>query len=150
MNWINIFNLVIVFLLILPSFLSTPIHNYLTQLSTSQHSLRLIFRILLPVSTFLCCFFMIFNIGLDEFGFFSLEAFGIWCWTVLITLPVYLCLLLCPRFSKKKFIRLTVAIPALIFFLTAILLHHYLLLVASILYIGIHLLFFCFQKGYIQ
>lgn len=129
-EWLSVFGLVLVILLLLPNIVYAIKVKDQKNLCTNRFM-----NILEQVGRYGCMFLMVFNIGIAEFGFGSVGAFLIYLFgNVILMLAYWLFWML--FFNKKsngKQIALAI-IPTCLFLLNGITMRHYLLVLFSIIF----------------
>lgn len=134
-GWINFFNLIIVALLLIPNIVYA-----LKNRNVKNKSQNRVLNIMEQIGRYGSIFFMIFNIGIEEFGFRSKAAFVIWipCNGVLILLYLIFWMF---YFKKQKLsYAVTLAvIPSLIFLLNGFLLNYWALIVCAVIFCIAHI-----------
>ncbi|MDF2486820.1 MAG: hypothetical protein K0R46_2988 [Herbinix sp.] len=125
MNWINIFGLIIVVLMLLPNIL----YAYLKKPAENQCKNKAM-NALEQIGRYGSMFLMVFNIGIFEFGFYSNKAFAVWliC-TVALLLFYWLYWFLYFSDPKITSAMLLAIIPSLIFVSSGFFLRHWLLVI---------------------
>ncbi len=129
-DWINLFGLFIILVIMVP--------NIIYAIKNKEGSIiynNKFIDCLEQIGRYGAMFFMVFNIGILEFGFYSLETFGVYVVGNIILLALYLILWI-PYFKRKTMWNglLLAIIPACIFLTSGITLRHYLLVVVSIIF----------------
>ncbi|MFA9464169.1 MAG: hypothetical protein ACERKN_07720 [Velocimicrobium sp.] len=141
-SWLNIFGLVIVILMLLPNIIyAVKMHGIENKCKNK------VMNIIEQIGRFSSMFFIIFNIGLAEFGFLSVEAFVIYFIGNTIFLIVYWIIWI--LYFKKKVLWKSMAlaiIPIAIFLLNGITLRHYLLVISAIIF-GIGHVYVTYQNA---
>ena len=123
-DWLNVFGLILVILLLIPNIVYAIKVKDQKNLCTNKFM-----NILEQIGRYACMFLMVFNIGIAEFGFGSMEAFLIYViGNVLLLLSYWVIWIL--YFHKQSFGRqITLAIlPTCLFLLSAITMQHCLLI----------------------
>ena len=123
-SWLNIFGLILVALLLLPTIIyAVKIKNQQNQCTNK------VMNILEQVGRFGCMFFMVFNIGIAEMGFSSVEVFLIYAFGNVVLIIAYwtIWMLYFNKQSYWKQIALAV-LPTCLFLLNGITMQHYLLI----------------------
>jgi hypothetical protein len=141
-NWINIFGLIIVILMLLPNIIYVAKFRGVENKCKSK-----VMNIIEQMGKYSSIFLVIFNIGLGEFGFSSAEAFVIYFIGNTILLFVYWMIWI--LYFKKMVLWKSMAlaiIPALIFLLSGITLRHYLLVISAIAF-GIGHIYVTYQNA---
>lgn len=129
-DWLNIFGLFLVILLIIPNIVYAVRVKDQKNLCTNKF-----LNLLEQIGRYACMFLMIFNIGIAEFGFGSVEAFLIYSiGNVLLMAAYWITWIL--YFHKQSFGRqITLAIlPTCLFLLSGITMRHYLLILFGIIF----------------
>lgn len=141
-SWINIFGLVIVILILLPNILYAVKFHGLENKCKNKTMI-----IIEQIGRYLSIFLSIFNIGLIEFGFSSVEAFIVYFVGNTILMISYW-IIWCQYFKNMvlwKSITLAI-IPTAIFLLSGITLRHYLLVTSAIVF-GIGHIYVTYQNA---
>ena len=130
MNWLNIFGLIFVVLLLVPNII------YAVKCRDQQNKCTNKFmNILEQIGRYGCMFLMVFNIGLLEFGFASKEAFLIYLVGNAVLMASYWIIWIFYFKGPRYWMQLTLAIiPTCLFFLCGITMQHYLLVVWSVIF----------------
>ena len=129
-DWLNVFGLILVILLLIPNIVYAIKVKDQKNLCTNKFM-----NILEQIGRYACMFLMVFNIGIAEFGFGSMEAFLIYViGNVLLLLSYWVIWIL--YFHKQSFGRqITLAIlPTCLFLLSAITMQHYLLILFGLVF----------------
>ncbi len=141
-SWLNIFGLVIVILMLLPNIIyAVKIHGIENKCKNK------VMNIIEQIGRFSSMFLIIFNIGLAESGFSSVEAFVIYFVGNTIFLIIYWIIWI--LYFKKMILwkSMTLAIiPTAIFLLSGITLRHYLLVISAIVF-GIGHVYVTYQNA---
>lgn len=130
MDWLNVFGLILVILLLIPNIAYAVKVKDQKNLCTNKFM-----NILEQIGRYACMFLMVFNIGIDEFGFGSVGAFLIYgIGNVLLMLTYWIIWML--YFRKQSFInQITLAIlPTCLFLLSGITMRHYLLILFGLVF----------------
>ena len=130
MDWLNVFGLILVILLLIPNIVYAIKFKDQKNLCTNKFM-----NILEQIGRYACMFLMVFNIGIDEFGFGSVGAFLIYgIGNVLLMLTYWIIWMLC--FRKQSFGKqITLAIlPTCLFLLSGITMRHYLLILFGLVF----------------
>lgn len=130
MNWLNVFGLVFVVLLLIPNII------YAIKDKNKQNKCTNKFmNIIEQIGRYGCMFLMIFNIGIAEFGFGSVYAFLIYLFgnTLLIILYWLIWILYFKKHTCLKQMSLAV-IPTCLFLLSGITMQHYLLILFGVIF----------------
>ncbi|QNU68829.1 hypothetical protein EHE19_009750 [Ruminiclostridium herbifermentans] len=142
LSWINIFGLIIVILILIPNIIyAVKFHGLPNKCKNKP------MNIIEQVGRYLTIFFSVFNIGLAEFGFSSVEAFIVYFIGNTILIIIYW-IFWCLYFKKMvlwKSIALAI-IPTAIFLLSGITLRHYLLVLSAIIF-GIGHIYVTYQNA---
>ncbi|MDF2905438.1 MAG: hypothetical protein K0R34_759 [Herbinix sp.] len=130
MNWINIFGLSVVILMLLPNLI------YAIKTKTFENKCKnKAMNLLEQIGRYGSMFFMVFNIGLYEFGFRSNAEFVIWLIvTILLLLLYWLFWFIFFRSPHNTLPMLLAILPSAIFIITGLFLQHWLLLISGILF----------------
>ena len=129
-DWLNVFGLILVILLLIPNIVYAIKVKDQKNLCTNKFM-----NILEQIGRYACMFLMVFNIGIAEFGFGSMEAFLIYViGNVLLLLSYWVIWIL--YFHKQSFGRqITLAIlPTCLFLLSGITMRHYLLILFGLVF----------------
>ncbi len=129
-SWFNIFGLIFVVLVLIPNII------YAFKIKGQQNRCQNRFmNILEQIGRYGCMFLMVFNIGIAEFGFRSIEMFLVYLLGNLILIASYWIIWAIyfknPSFWKQ--ISLAV-IPTIIFLLSGITMMHFLLIIFGIIF----------------
>ena len=130
MDWLNVFGLILVILLLIPNIVYAIKVKNQKNLCTNKFM-----NILEQIGRYACMFLMVFHIGIAEFGFGSVGAFLIYSvGNVFLILSYWINWML--YFHKQSFGRqMTLAIlPACLFLLSGITMQHYLLIFFGIVF----------------
>lgn len=130
MDWLNVFGLILVILLLIPNIVYAIKVKNQKNLCTNKFM-----NILEQIGRYSCMFLMVFNIGIDEFGFGSVGAFLIYIiGNVLLMLSYWIIWML--YFHKQSFGKqITLAIlPICLFLLSGITMRHYLLILFGLVF----------------
>ncbi len=130
MNHISIFRLCIVILMLLPNIM------YAVKIKSFQNKYsNKVMNTLEQVGRYGSMFFMVFNIGLYEFGFRSLKAFKIWVFlTALLLLMYWINWYRFFRSPRTALPILLAILPGAIFIISGLFLIHWLLILCGILF----------------
>lgn len=130
MNWINIFGLIIVVLMLLPNIL----YAYLMKPSENKCTNKTM-NVLEQLGRYGSMFLMVFNIGIFEFGFYSNETSAAWliC-TAALLLFYWLYWFLYFRSPKITSALMLAIIPSLIFVTSGLFLRHWLLVISGAIF----------------
>ena len=130
MDWLNVFGLIFVILLLIPNIIYAIKVKDKKNLCTNKFM-----NILEQIGRYACKFLMVFNIGIAEFGFGSVVAFLIYgIGNVLLLLSYWVIWIL--YFHKQSFGKqITLAIlPTCLFLLNGITMRHYLLILFGLVF----------------
>lgn len=123
MEWVNLFGLGIVVLMLIPNLIYACKHK---QAETER--LHPAMNLLEQVGRYGSMFLMVFNIGVLEFGFKSKLAFTVWLLSIAFLLMAYWLLWFFYFQNPNNILALSLAvIPSTIFILSGLLLWHWLL-----------------------
>jgi hypothetical protein len=130
MNWINIFGLIIVILMLLPNII------YAIKLKTFENKCKnKTMNRMEQIGRYGSMFFMIFNIGLYEFGFQSNVKFVIWLFVIVLLLLLYWLFWYIFFSSPRNTLPMILAIlPSAVFITSGLFLRHWLLIISGILF----------------
>ena len=130
MEWLNIFGLILVVLILVPNII------YAFKFRDQQNKCtNKIMNIIEQVGRYGCMFLMIFNLGIAEFGFASKAMFLVYLIGNAAFLLSYLIIWIL-YFKKQTFwkqLSLTI-IPTCLFLLSGITMQHYLLVIWSVIF----------------
>jgi hypothetical protein len=130
MNWINLYGLIIVVLILIPNIIYARKNNIFENKCKNKAA-----NISEQIGRYASMFFMVFNIGLYEVGFQSNEHFTVWLISLVVLLLLYW--LFWGLYFKKRtvFNALMLAIiPSSIFILHGIFISHWLLLIFGVVF----------------
>ena len=130
MGWINVFGLIFVVILLIPNII------YAIKVKDQKNRCtNKIMNIVEQIGRYGSMFFMVFNIGLAEFGFASVFEFLVYLFgnTVLIISYWIIWILYFKKQTYAKQISLAV-IPTCLFLLSGITLQHYLLILFAVIF----------------
>ena len=125
MNWLNVFGLIFVVLLLIPNII------YAVKVKNQQNKCSNRFmNIMEQIGRYGCMFLMVFNIGIAEFGFGSVGAFFTYLFGNVFLMILYW-LIWMLYFIKQTYFKqiLLAVIPTCLFLLSGITMLHYLLIV---------------------
>ncbi len=134
-SWLNIFGLIIVVLLLIPNIIYAVKEKNRENRCTNKFM-----NILEQIGRYGSMFLMVFNIGLAEFGFLSVEAFIVYLiGNILLIVSYWLIWVL--YFRKKTYWKQTAlaVIPTGIFLLSGITMLHFLLIIFAVIFGIAHL-----------
>lgn len=129
-NWINIYGFILVALLLIP--------NIIYAVKTKEQKNKCtnkFMNIMEQIGRYGCMFLMVFNIGIAEFGFYSVGAFIIYMLGNVLFMIFYwiIWMLFFYKQSYWKQIALAV-IPTCLFLLSGITMRHYLLIAFGVIF----------------
>ena len=130
MNLINIFNIVIVALMLVPSIISA-----VKAKKFKSHCNNRAMKIVEWVGRILCIVLMVYPLGKKEYGFPAAENFIIYVFGNIILIAVYLLVWVSyfKKENKAKAVILT-AVPVMVFILCGLTLDYWLLIFAAVLF----------------
>lgn len=129
-GWLNIFGLILMILILLPNMIYAHKFKDAENKCTNK-----VMNITEQVGRYSTMFLMVFNIGIAELGFSSIEACLIYGVGNLILLAAYWCFWLLYFKEQKMAYALALAIiPTGIFLLSGITMRHILLIVTSVIF----------------
>lgn len=130
MNWINIFGLIIVALMLVPNIIYAYRNKNIENKCNNQ-----IINILEQIGRYGSMLLMVFNIGIFEFGFKSEKNFLVWFISMKILLILYWAFwILYLKTPKMLFAMLLAIIPSIIFVFSGLILRHGLLAIFGIIF----------------
>lgn len=130
MNWLNVFGLIFVVLLLIPNII------YAIKVKNQQNKCTNKFmNVIEQIGRYGCMVLMVFNIGVAEFGFRSVGAFLVYLLGNALLMLLYwiIWILYYIKFTYWKQVSLAL-IPACIFLLSGITMLHYMLVIFAILF----------------
>jgi hypothetical protein len=128
MNWINLYGLIIIVLMLLPNML----YAYKNK-SIENKCKNKAMNLLEQIGRYGSMFLMIFNIGLYEFGFRSKAAFVLWLISSFLLMLLYWAFWYFYFKSPQIFTSMMLAIiPSLIFISSGFFLRHWLLVIFGV------------------
>jgi len=130
LSWINLFGLVFVILLLIPNII------YAIKVKNQENKCQNRFiNVLEQIGRYGCMFLMVFNIGILEFGYSSVETFLVYLIGNAVLLLSY-CIVWAMYFHKQTYARqiLLAVLPICLFLLSGITLLHYLLIVFAVIF----------------
>ena len=130
MDWLNVFGLILVILLLIPNMVYAIKFKDQKNLCTNKFM-----NILEQIGRYACMFLMVFNIGIAEFGFGSVVAFMIYgIGNVLLLLSDWvICILYFHKQSFGKQIALAI-LPTCLFLLSGITMRYCLLILFGLVF----------------
>ena len=129
-EWLNIFGLILVVLLLIPNIIYAVKNKDAENLCKNRFM-----NILEQIGRYGCLFLMVFNIGIAEFGFGSVVAFLVYLiGNIVLMISYWTCWML--YFRKRTYpVQIALAvIPTVLFLLSGITMRHYLLVVLSVIF----------------
>lgn len=125
MNWLNVFGLILVVLLLVPNII------YAIKVRNQQNKCtNRIMNVLEQVGRYGCMFLMVFHIGIAEFGFGSVGAFLIYLIGNAILMIAYWIIWMLYFYKQTYWEQMSLAvIPTCLFLLSGITMQHYLLII---------------------
>ena len=130
MNWLNFFGLILVILLLIPNVI------YACKQRNQQNLCKnACMNILEQIGRYGCMFLMVFNIGIAEMGFGSLEAFILYfVGSIIVLLSYWIIWML--YFHKQTYWKqiLLAVLPTALFLLCGITMRHYLLVLFAVVF----------------
>ena len=134
MGWINLFNLIIVILLLVPNIIYA-VKNKHMEIKPQNRAIS----ILEQIGRYGSMFFMVFDIGIPKFGFRSNEAFVIWLFCNGMLLLLYWLIWIFYFRQPKLSSGLSLAIiPGGLFLLNGLFLGHWLLILFAAVFCIAH------------
>lgn len=141
MDWINIYGLIIVILMLLPNMIYA-FKNKNIQNKSQNKAMNIIEQI----GRYGCMFLMVFNIGIVDFSFHSDESFASWLILTTALLLFYWIFWIIYFIAPKNFISIMLAIiPTIIFISNGLFLSHWLLMLFGIAF-GVGHLYVTYQN----
>ena len=134
-KWINLFGLIFIVMLLIP--------NIIYAIKNKDHENKcknMVMNIMEQVGRYACMFFMVFNVGLAEFGFGSVSAFMFYMAGNIGLIIIYwiVWILYFRKHTFGKQISLAI-IPVCIFLFNGIMMRHLLLIFSSLLFAAGHI-----------
>ena len=130
MGWLNLTGLIFVVLLLIPNI----VYAIRFRGEENQCKIRSL-NVLEQIGRYCSMFFMVFDIGIAEFGFSSLAAFFVYLFGNSILLLLYWITWLIFMNRQESWSRMTLAIlPALLFLLSGITLGYILLIISALIF----------------
>lgn len=129
-GWLNVFGLVMVILLLVPNII------YAVKFRDTQNLCKnKVMNILEQIGRYSSMFLMVFNLGIVEFGFSSINAFLVYYFGSIMFILVYWIIWIIFFVKQSMWNRMALAIiPMLLFLLIGCTLRHVLLIVTGILF----------------
>lgn len=143
MNWLNVFGLIIIVLLLIPNVIYALKFRKDNTFCQSRAM-----NILEQIGRYASMFLMVFNIGIAEFGFSSVAAFLCYLLGNLIFVLLYwiIWMMYFVKQSRGKSLALAI-IPTLMFLFSGVTLRHVLLIVSSVVF-GIGHIYITYQSNF--
>lgn len=129
-NWLNVFGLIIVILILIPNIIYTIKFK-----DVKNECMNKFMNILEQIGRYTCMIFMVFNLGLAKFGFASVAAFLIYFLgnTVLLLAYWIVWILFFIKQTSWKSMALAI-IPVCIFMICGVTLKHVLLIISAVVF----------------
>ena len=130
MNWLNVFGLIFIVFLLIPNII------YAIKEKNQQNKCTNKFMNLIEqIGRYGCMFLMIFNIGIAEFGFCSVDAFGVYLFGNALLMILYWIIWML-YFNKQTYSKqiLLALLPTCLFLLSGITMRHYLLIIFGVIF----------------
>lgn len=141
-SWINVYGLILMVLILLPNIIYVFKFRDINNLCKNK-----IMNIMEQVGRYVSMFLMVFNIGLAEFGFYSVNSFLIYTLGNIALLLVYWSVWFMYFKKKETWKSLILAIiPTMIFFISGVTLRHILLIISSVIF-GIGHIYVTYQNS---
>lgn len=130
LGWLNIFGLIIVILMMVPNII------YAKKFKNQENKCKNKFMNLMEqIGRYASIFLMVFNIGIAEFGFYSLNVFVVYVIGNFLLLLIYWAVWFSYFREQKLWNSLLLAIlPTIIFLLNGITLMHILLIISAVIF----------------
>ena len=130
MNWLNIFGLIIIILLLIPNII------YAVKMkSQSNKCSNKFMNTLEQIGRYGCMFLMVFNIGIAELGFRSISAFMIYLFGSVLLMISYWTIWILYFIEQTYWKQIAlVIIPTCLFLLSGIAMLHYLLIIFGVIF----------------
>jgi len=145
MDWINLFGLIILIFLFLPNII-----YFKKNKSVENRYKNKVVDIIEQTGRYGSMFFMVFNVGLLEFGFRSKVAFVAWLLSSIILLLLYWGIwVLYFKSYRPLFSMLLAIIPCVIFISNGYFHGHWLLIICGIIF-GISHIYITYQNTYVK
>lgn len=129
-NWLNVFGLILVVLILIPNIIYAIKFKDVKNQCTNKFM-----NILEQIGRYACMFFMVFNIGLAEFGFTSITAFLIYFLGNTLLLLAYWVIWILFFIKKTPWKSMALAIiPVCIFLICGVTLSHVLLIISAVVF----------------
>lgn len=137
MDWLHVFGLVIVVLLLIPNIIYFNItkNSVVTAKCTNTFM-----NILEQLGRYACVFFMVVNLGFYELGFKSNESFSLWFIMTGIFIVLYwLGWIIYYKYKRLNTAMFLAIVPGIIFLETGISMSNYLLTISSVVFLISHI-----------
>lgn len=129
-NWINIYGFILVALLLIP--------NIIYAVKTKEQKNKCtnkFMNIMEQIGRYGCMFLMVFNIGIAEFGFYSVGAFIIYMLGNVLFMIFYWIIWMFFFYKQSYWKQIALAvIPTCLFLLSGITMRHYLLIAFGVIF----------------
>lgn len=137
MDWLHVFGLVIVVLLLIPNIIYFNITK--NSIATAKCTNKFM-NILEQLGRYACVFFMVVNLGFYELGFKSNESFSLWFIMTGIFIVLYwLGWIIYYRYKRLNTAMFLAIVPGIIFLETGISMSNYLLTISSVVFLISHI-----------
>lgn len=134
-NWINLFGFIIIVLMMIPNIVYAMKFRGVTNKCKNKWM-----NLLEQVGRYGCMFLMIFNIGIAEFGYASVEAFLLYLLINAVLMLAYWIIWVLYFHKQQQWKSLALAIlPSCMFLFSGILLRHVLLVILAIVFTVSHI-----------
>ncbi len=130
MNWINIFGICVIVVMLIPNIIfARRVKSFENKCNNK------VMNILEQIGRYGSMFFMVFNIGLYEFGFRSNEEFAIWLIATILLLLLYWSFwFVFFKSSRTRLPMILAILPSAIFISSGLFLRHWLLFISGTLF----------------
>lgn len=130
MNWINIFGIIVVVLMLIPNIIYAIVVKDQKNKCTNR-----VMNILEQIGRYGCMILMILNIGIPEFGYYAVGAFLVYLFGNVILILAYWIVWMF-YFKKQTYGKqmALAVIPTCIFLLSGVMLLHWLLIIFGIIF----------------
>ncbi len=130
MNWLNVFGLIFVVLLLIP--------NIIYAIKEKNHKNKCknkFMNVIEQIGRYGCMFLMVFNIGIAEFGFCSVGAFVVYLFGSAFLMILYWIIWML-YFYKQTYLKqiLLALVPICLFLLSGSTMRHYLLIIFGVIF----------------
>lgn len=137
MDWLHVFGLVIVVLLLIPNIIYFNITK--NSIATAKCTNKFM-NILEQLGRYACVFFMVVNLGFYELGFKSNESFSLWFIMTGIFIVLYwLGWIIYYKYKRLNTAMFLAIVPGIIFLETGISMSNYLLTISSVVFLISHI-----------